>query len=82
MQDYYSINMVLLGLASHAMNRYIRVSCGFRNRRHHREDDRDCLIEDDATSTRTENIMMSGLSQTSFTSASTTCAYYNLKFVS
>jgi len=38
---------------------------------HHDEDDRDHLIEDDTSSTNTEHIMMSGLSQTSFSSAST-----------
>lgn len=48
------------------------VSPGHRRHRHHRngEDDRDHLIEDDTSSMRTEHIMMSGLSQTSFISAS------------
>ena len=49
------------------------MSCSFRGRRHG-EEDRDRLIEDaDASSMRTENLMMSGLSQTSFTSTSMQC---------
>ena len=47
------------------------MSCRFRTRRHG-EEDRDRLIEDDVSSMRTENLMISGLSQTSFTSASMT----------
>ena len=46
------------------------MSCSFRGRHRRGEEDRDRLIEDDGASMRTENLMMSGLSQTSFTSAS------------
>ena len=54
------------------------MSCSFRSRRHG-EEDRDRLIEDDgASSMRTENLMMSGLSQTSFTSASMMLQIYDV----
>ena len=51
--------------------RYFHISCSIGAHRGV-EDDRDRLIEeDDVSSTQTERIMMSNLSQASFTTAST-----------
>ena len=67
---------LLLGEASYYANtlylcRYFHITCSTHAPRGGGEDDRDQLIEDDATSMQTENLMMSGLSQTSFKTAST-----------